>query len=80
MRTGACETKGGGASGNGWVSESASPATAPCGTGRSSSANQGSPVVRSKVNRRPILVAWISAGILAPSRSSSTSTGWAETS
>ena len=41
-------SNGGGFVGNGWVGEYHSPGTLPCGTGRSSMGQSGSPVARSK--------------------------------
>ena len=43
-----CRSNGGGFVGNGWVGEYHSPGTLPCGTGRSSMGQTGSPVARSK--------------------------------
>ena len=58
---------GGGFSGNGCVGEVFSPGTVLCGTGRSSMPNIGSPVTRSKMNSRPILLICATAGIVLPS-------------
>ena len=43
-----CRSNGGGFVGNGCVGEYHSPGTLPCGTGRSSIGQTGSPVIRSK--------------------------------
>ena len=47
----------GGAVGKGWVGEGCSPGTASCGTGFSTIGKMGAPLSRSKVNRKPVLVA-----------------------
>ena len=61
--------------GKGCVRDSHSPATPSCGTGRSSTGRDRLPRVSIGTNRCPILVAWASAAIRFPSRSTSISDG-----
>src|SRR4030095_15304306 len=46
-----------------------------CGAGRASTGNSGSPLRRSRKNRWPILVGWMSAGTAAPFTAKSRNTG-----
>src|SRR5687767_7783656 len=59
-----CFTKGGGLVGNGCVGHVCSPGISLCGTGRSSIGQIGSPVTRSKTNRKPFLFASATTSIL----------------
>ncbi len=58
--------KAGGLVGKGWVGELHSPGTSDCGTGRSSMGHIGSPVTRSKTNRKPNLVACATTSTFFP--------------
>ena len=63
-----CGISAGMPAGKGCVGDSVSPATLPsCGTGRSSIGTSGSPVARSKMKTRPILVFCSNAGTICPS-------------
>jgi len=66
--------------GNGWVGEATSPGTSLVGTGRSSTGKRGTPLLRSRMKRCPILVATATAGMESLPRRSANSTGWAGTS
>ena len=61
--------------GIGCVGEYHSPGTLPCGTGRSSIGQIGSPVSRFNTNSRPCFVACASALMVLPSFTASTSIG-----
>ena len=61
-----CRSNAGGRVGNGCVGEYHSPGTSPCGTGRSSIGQTGSPVARSKTNTQPCLVGWATAATRRP--------------
>ena len=60
-----CFTKGGGLVGNGCVGHVCSPGISLFGTGRSSIGQIGSPVTRSKTNRKPFLFASATTSIAA---------------
>ena len=75
MRLSELRASGGGFSGKGCVGEVFSPGTVLCGTGRSSMPKIGSPVTRSKMNSRPILLICATAGIVLPFRVTSISVG-----
>ena len=66
---------GGVTSGNGCVFAARSSGTSLAGTGRSSTASMGLPVVRSRRNSSPCLLATATAGIVLPARVTSRSTG-----
>src|SRR6185295_14399634 len=62
-----CFTKGGGLVGKGCVGHVCSPGISLFGTGRSSIGQIGSPVMRSKTNRKPFLFASATTSMLRPS-------------
>src|SRR5688572_31273049 len=62
-----CFTKGGGLVGKGCVGHVSSPGISLFGTGRSSIGQIGSPVTRSKTNRKPFLFASATTSIVRPS-------------
>ena len=62
-----CRSNAAGLVGNGWVGETRSPGTSACGTGRSSIGHSGSPVTRSKTNRKACFVHCATARIFRPS-------------
>jgi hypothetical protein len=72
--------RGAGFTGKGCVGHVDSPGTVLCGTGRSSTPKIGSPVTRSKMKTSAIFVTTATAGIVRPSRFTSTSVGAAGTS
>src|SRR5260221_311840 len=69
--------RGGGFSGNGCVGDDSSPSTSLFGTGRSSTPNTGLPVMRSRMNSRPIFVICATAGLVLTLRFTSISAGGA---
>ncbi len=71
---------GGGATGNGRVGESHSPGPPVCGTGRSSTGRNGSPVSRFRTKTKPIFVTWATTSCSAPSRQTEYRPGCAGTS
>ena len=66
---------GGGLTGNGCVGDVHSPGAVVCGTLRSSMPKIGSPVSRLKMNSSAIFVCCATAGIVRPSRRTSTRIG-----
>ena len=68
-------SKGSGRVGIGWVAAVQLPGTSVCKTSISSIGHTGSPVSLLKVNTKPCLVVWMTAGTSSPSTSKSTISG-----
>ncbi len=62
-----CRANGGGVVGKGCVGQTCSPNGAPCGTGRSSIGQIGSPVTRLKTYSQPVLPGCATTSTALPS-------------